>query len=221
MKSLNLAPYLTAWLAYWLGIMGVVSFILKPIGFTYNENAVVLCAFYLISSIVGIKIFSFIDYYRKIHRPQKQACLIFCLCIVFAVVPIIYFKNYPPVSIFLEDIIKSKILFPLFQFDTQLTKLFDILFQQALIFCLVNYLKNKYTALKSVVIFSVIFFVLHLPLFIVFQVNALVFILPAFVAGGIFAYLIISYRYGLIYSIILHMSYYICFGVLLRSYKFL
>tara|TARA_B110000495_G_C22861396_1_gene502287 strand:+ start:78 stop:743 length:666 start_codon:yes stop_codon:yes gene_type:complete len=221
MKSLNLAPYLTAWLAYWLGIMGVVSFILKPIGFTYNENAAVLCAFYFISTIVGVRIFSFNEYYRKIHRPQRQVCLIFCLCIVFAVVPIIYFKYYPLLSTFLGDIIRSKILFPLFQFDTQLTKLFDILFQQALIFCLVNYLKNKYTALKSVGIFSVIFFVLHLPLFIVFQVNALVFILPSFVAGGILAYLLIRYRYGLIYSILLHMSYYICFGVLLRSYKFL
>lgn len=211
MQELSPKKYIIFWHLYWLSTMGILTYVLKPNGVNYLDNFSITCVFFIITTIIAEKLFSFTSYFDW-RKNTKQLWGILVVSLLFVGVPSTF--ELPQDNI--VKILSIETYYPLFKLESSLTKLFDIFFQQVLIFCLVQYLNKKYGRKKGIYLFTLFFGALHFPLVLVFQWYSLIFIIPSLIAGFFFSSFILRLKYGLLASISLHMLYYVALGVTMR-----
>ena len=198
--------FILKWLVYWLSVMGGYAFILKPLGFTYYNKWFGVFSYFIFFSYIGIVFF---------WRPQekfnfKKNLINYFVIILFYMLSSLSLNFFFPLSSnVIFHIKKLGILFTYLTFGTLLSKLADVFFQQVLIIGMVYRLSFLRKQVKVVMLaFCLIFFILHLPLFFLFGIEAFIFILPSLFAGGFFAWVLLKFKYGISYSLAVHLSFY-------------
>lgn len=213
----EIQKYTVSWVIYWLSIMGLLSLVFKPMGINYLENPHIVGSYYILSALIGLKFFFPVKSLHYFKDTKIQLALILLSLVVFIYLVIIL-KGLIPIGPEKRDsILQLKFYFPLFEVPITISKFADIFFQQALILSLVLFLKER-TSSKRVTIgvFTAIFFVIHIPLFVIFGWSALYFIFPSLFAGIIFSTLILRDSFGLLHSFLVHELFYVLLGVGMR-----
>lgn len=205
------------WLGYWIGIVGLITVCLKLLGFSYDENYIIYSIHFISMTVLGIIVFNAENDLKRRLQGSQYIKLYFFPLLIFLFLTL-YIQYIYPLSkeqaIFLKEL---GLGFPNFTLTTFITKTSDIIYQQTMILILVLAFERQNIPKKKIVKkFSIIFFVLHLPLLLVFGWHGLMFIIPCLVAGGIFSYLILYYKQGHFYSIMVHQLFYILLGFSLR-----
>lgn len=217
LKTKIIQTYTLKWLCYWLGVMGVFIYFMKPMGINHLDYFEVSAAYYFLTGLLGL--FFFYPRIEISYFTERRLQLAFVLCSAFVFVVFVEVLNNTTVlkDSMRENLLALKFYFPFFEFGTSVTKLADIFFQQAMILSLVLTLKKQYESKRVVVgLFTVIFFLLHIPLFFNFGSTAIIFILPSLFAGAIFSTLILNSPHGLLHSFLIHEVFYILLGVIIR-----
>jgi heme O synthase-like polyprenyltransferase len=216
-KDQHLRDYVIKWLIFWMTVMGLFPLVLDNyFGINYENSPFIAMCYYLSSVFVATKLIDFKLVISHV-KENRQLYIMSALFLAFLFVPLAIEKILPvspDMTAFLE---KWKFRFPLFRLPISISKLSEIIFQQALVLVLVLHLGSKYNKRESIKIFTWIFFVLHIPLFIVFQgAVALIFIIPSLLAGIMFSYAILSYRRGASISLLVHLFFYVGVGIIFR-----
>ena len=209
--------FILKWLGFWIGIVGSLTFSMKIYGLTYDKNYILFSIYFLGMGLIGLNIFKAKEPIA-FHLTDSKYLLLFIiptLGFYFSTFSVEYFFPLTKEQyLFYENI---GLGFPYFTYRTFITKTSDILYQQVMVLIMVLHLKKQgHTDIKIVKVFSVIFFILHLPLLFVFGWYGLMFILPCTIAGGIFSFLILRYKQGHFYSIMVHQGFYLILGTIMR-----
>lgn len=221
MKSLfsnkHIQRFVLVWLVYWLSVMGFKIFILKPMGFTFTSGVGYVISYFLFFAGFGFFLFRSMGEMAPLKNYPLQLPVTFLSGIVFCGISLAL-RPYLPISpenyLYIE---KMGFLYPLLTNTTVIGKYSDIIFQQTLIVSLVLFLKKNCRRPREVVeIFTFVFFILHVPLFLEFGLMALIFIVPSLFAGAIFSFLITFYSWGVLGSMLVHQYYYIAMVIILR-----
>lgn len=221
MKSLlsewKIQKFVLVWLAYWLSVMGFKIFVMKPMGFTFLDNVEYVIAYFVFFGVFGHFLLRSMGEMAPIRNYKMQIPVTLASGIIFAFISI-GMRGYLPITPENELYIKNLgFLYPLLTTGTVLGKYADIFFQQTLILSLVLFLKQNCKRPREVVeIFTFVFFILHVPLFLEFGILALIFIIPSLFAGAIFSFLITFYSWGVLGSMLVHQYYYIAMAIILR-----
>lgn len=212
MNPQNILNAITLWFVYWLGMMGVFIYILKPLGVNHLDHFYLTILFYLTTAYWGAKLFDFNlqDLTPKLKMNIVKSFIIFWgLSFLCSFIPIDAIK--------VDYLLKMEFYYPLLRWQSTFSKSSELIFQQALIAAYLYKAKNLGINKKqNIRKFTLMFFILHLPLFMVFGLSALIFIIPSMVAGYFFAWLILNREKGLLYSLILHQGYYLLGSVIYR-----
>lgn len=216
-KDRHLRDYVLKWLTFWMTVMGLFPLVLdKYFGINYENSPFIAMCYYLGSVFLATKIIDFKLVIEHI-RHNKQLYIMSGLFLGFLFVPLGIERILPVGQDMTDFLVKWKFRFPLFRLPISISKLSEIIFQQALVLVLVLHLGSKYDKKESIKIFTWIFFILHIPLFIVFQgAVALIFIIPSLLAGIMFSYAILSYKKGASISLLVHLFFYVGVGVIFR-----
>jgi hypothetical protein len=207
------------WIVYWLVIVGFLSVVLKNLGINYNDNYIFCFNYFIGFGLLGMKLFKSLSLVQARFKNSNYISL-------FCISSLIYFgitlavEYFIPLSLTqIEKVNEIGLLFPLFNIPTFIAKFGDIMFQQFLIISLVLGLKSSgLSDIKVIKIFTIAFLALHLPLVFIFQFYGLLFIIPSAIAGITFSYLILKFRNGHLFSILVHQFFYVILGVALRFY---
>jgi hypothetical protein len=221
-KSISQRPSLiltmAAWTLLWIAVVAVISFTLKMESYDSLKLYYFTCAYYVVAAGVVL-------YYYKVksvmsHHDsfQTQSLLIVILYICSLIGGVMLNQYFPISGERQQQIISTGLLFPLWKIETWSIKLSEIIFQQAFIFSILQYIDRifEYSKQKKMTAFALSFTILHFPLLYLFSWRGLYFIVPSFFAGFIFSYLILSYRWGLFYSFLVHIGFYFLLGSVLR-----
>lgn len=210
---------LAKWFLYWISVFGVFVFGLKSNGIDYLNYFYLTSLYFIIATFLANYLFDFKESICKVSNLKSQFKWITIQTLLFFILGVII-AHFIPSSTGLESFIeKNRIMFPLFRLETSFTKIVDIAFQQFMIVGLVLVLKDRLKTKAEVIgVFTFVFFLLHVPLLIVFSWSGLLFILPSFLAGIIFSFLILSYKNGITLSIFVHEYFYLVLGIILRLY---
>ncbi len=194
--------------------MGFINIILnRQMGFDYDAGWLLISSVYIVSAF-GLK------YALTPSKVNKDLFLsILKILVIFLVITSALDYLFPISFLKKLEIRNTKILFPLFHWNISLTKSADIIFQQVLINMLVEFYLTKYDRKKSIKYFGIFFAVLHLPLFYLFGLHGLYFIIPSIAGGLIFAYLITNFEKGRLLSLSCHFSFYLVLGIFLRYFS--
>ncbi len=196
--------------SFWMLIMGIINLVFKPYGIDYNSGWAPTSAFFIASALI----FNYITNSIKISKEHIRSYLAVCITFLAMAVSINYLF---PISLIKKfEIINSEILFPLFNWNVFISKSADIIFQQLLINILIEHYLKIYNRRDSVKYFGIFFAIIHLPLFYIFGMNALYFILPSIAGGLLFAYLISYFYRGYLLSLGFHFAFYLALGLFLR-----
>lgn len=211
--------YILKWLLFWLSSMGGYLLILKPMGFNYIENFPITSSYFILCAAIGGHTFKLKTLLKPPHKSKIQLIQLILISLCFLAIPQIIESYFPLSQKMIEKVIQLEFYYPLFKIESSITKLADIIFQQTLILMMVLYLKDKLVENSKVIKkFTIIFFILHTPLIFIFSSTSLVFIIPSVLAGILFSYTILNYKYGVFYSFTIHMSFYIFVGVIYRIF---
>ena len=209
------------WLAIWSLIMGAYAFGFRSFGITYLSNAPVTVIYFLLSAWLGYRYFGLSKRISSIKNLRRQMLFAFLSTVLFYLSTIVMANTIPMGEANRAFVIKSDFLFPLLRLEVTLSKLAEIIFQQTYILALILFLKNKINDKKgTIIVFTSIFFILHLPLFFIFQEFSLIFTIPSLFAGIVFSFLILTFDYGIFYSFVFHKAFYLLLAVVLRLYPF-
>ncbi|MFG1592288.1 hypothetical protein [Halobacteriovorax sp. CON-3] len=196
--------------SFWMLIMGIINLVFKPYGIDYNSGWAPTSAFFIASALI----FNYITSSIKISKEHIRSYLAVCITFLAMAVSINYLF---PISLIKRfEIINSEILFPLFNWNVFISKSADIIFQQLLINILIEHYLKIYNRRDSVKYFGIFFAIIHFPLFYIFGMNALYFILPSIAGGLLFAYLISYFYRGYLLSLGFHFAFYLALGLFLR-----
>jgi len=207
---------ITRWLVYWLSVFGVYVLILKPNGINYLNGYYYTSALFFLGGVFGLILFRF-KFNKEIFL--HSSFYVFLVTVIYSFLALGYDYLYPASSELLSFTFKNNILFPLFNYQTIISKACDIFFQQTLIYILTMLLFSKIQdKLLTVKLFGLCFFILHLPLVFVFGVTGLLFIVPSIVAGLVFSFCLLQFKMGILYSYSIHFSFYLILGIILRFY---
>lgn len=218
----SLFRIMAVWTLLWLGVGTMASLAVRTESYETLKFYYFTSAYYILAAGVGI-------YYYKVkammsHHDsfQKQLLLIVLLYICSFAVGVMLNSYFPISAERRQQIISTRLFFPLWTVETWSIKLTEIIFQQSFIFGILHYIDRifEYTKQKKMTVFALSFTLLHLPLLFMFGLRGLYFIVPSFFAGFIFSYLILTYRLGLFYSFLVHIGFYFLLGSVLR-YTFL
>lgn len=218
-KDRAILSFIFKWIVFWLMSMGFYSLILREhLGFSYQANPALTSIYFVFLGLIGSLVLSGNRLNEYFLPRKKEIFLIFISFFIFILLPSFINLYFPLDDEMRKKIIEWKFMFPLFEFATSFSKLGDIIFQQSLILSLVLFLQEKYKdKTQAILVFSFIFFVLHIPLFIVFDFSvALIFIIPSLIAGWSFSYSILSFTKGFLISISMHQLFYILIGAIFR-----
>ena len=209
------------WLIYWGLGMGSYLLFLNPFGINHLNKIEITIPYFLLFALGGGIVFNLKDKLNFVEEYRKQFYLILFISLAFFAFPFLVNPIMPMSEGTNAFLMKWKFFYPLFKMETSATKLADVIFQQTLIISLVLFLKEKCRNNKEAIItFTWVFLVLHLPLVFVFKVLSLIFIVPSLFAGIIFSYVIIEKKYGLFYSFLVHLGFYISTGIIFRLIEF-
>lgn len=185
-----------------------MRFFTKP-----DLNLMIFTAIYFFLAIV------LATYSLKIERKESlKTILLILLSLTFFsfFVPLIN-KIAPLNQSEINYFINIGFYYPLLTFKTSTMKAFDICFQQIMIYYFIQKYLKYYHSKKDIIIkFSAAFFLIHIPLFILFGWLALIFIIPSIIAGLIFSYLILNNKNGIIYSFLVHEFFYVSIAIVAR-----
>lgn len=206
------------WTLFWLAVVGGLNYILPLFGLDY-EKGFLLCTLYF-SFFAGLGIYHYrLKESLAHHLPfQHQFLLIAVLSVLALAFGLLVAQAFPISEEKIAHIRSTRVLFPLFNFGTWLTKLADITFQQVFIFALLKELQRE-TPLpkdKIIIVAGTAFAILHLPLLFLLGWHGLYFIVPSVFAGFLFTSLIMYLRRGIFYSYSLHLIFYVLLGMGLR-----
>ncbi len=205
------------WFSYWCAIVRVLVFALKPMGYDYNNNYILFSIYYLFSGVLGVKIFDSYELILKKNQGTNHLYFFIVPTFIFFISTVLIGHYYPMTDTQISKFVDMGIMFPLFNIPTFIAKLGDIIFQQLMILSLVLGLENSGMNKKKIVIlFTGVFLILHLPLLGIFKTFGLLFVIPSVIAGGVFSYLILNYKNGHFYSVLVHQSFYLILGIILR-----
>ena len=207
---------ITRWLVYWLSVFGIYVLILKPNGINYLNGYYYTSALFFLGGVFGLILFRF-----KFKKEMffQSSFGVFTVIFLYSFMALGFDYLYPASPELLSFTFKNNILFPLFNYQTIISKACDIFFQQTLIYILTMLLFSKIQD-KSLTIklFGLCFFILHLPLLFVFGATGLLFIVPSIVAGLVFSFCLLQFKMGILYSYAIHFSFYLFLGIILRFY---
>ena len=206
-----------AWLFYWMGIVGVVTIVLRGLDFDYHNNFMLFTNYFLGMGVLGLVLFGTGEKVFK-RLLESNLFLFFLLPSIFFFIATLTVQWVKPLTVEQTNILKEiGLAFPYFTAETYLAKFADIIFQQLMIFSLIiGFKKIGMTDKKVVMSFTFIFFILHLPLIFIFDLYGLFFIIPCVLAGGVFSYLFLKFKEGPYYSMMVHQGFYLILGTLLR-----
>lgn len=209
--------YIVKWLVFWgVGMGGYLS-ILNPLGISHLENTHITIPYFLGMAALGAKLFNLSSLLLQLRYWKNQLGLIFLTCLGYFLSAYLLNRYIPISEEVYHQLMDIKIYFPLFLLKTSATKVADIVFQQTLILAIILYLQEEIRSYKDViVIFTIVFSVLHFPLIFVFKFMAFIFIIPSIFAGVIFSYLITTRKNGISLAFFTHVFFYLVTGVFLR-----
>ena len=217
LKNPKIRQTLLTWMIFWFFAAGTSIYILAPHGADQLNNFSVTSISFLVFSAFGAW------YYRIDQRLPHQASLkiqgvsIFLLTVLLVIIGLYIVKKFPLSEITQKEIMLSKFYFPLFRIETFITKTCDILFQQVFIYGILKKLKQfQFSNKVTIELFSICFFIIHLPLILSLKMYAFYFIVPSLFAGFIFSYFILNYRFGLVLAFAVHFCFYLSIGIYLR-----
>lgn len=205
------------WVLAWMLVTTISNLVLIRNGFTYAKSPEIITPYFLFFSVVG---FYYYDLKNKLSHSAdylKQSVFIFAVFILSMF--ICYFiKELLPLSpAVLDKIPENKLELPQFSTQFMISKFAEIIFQQTYILALLHALKSHSdNDLKTIRVFTIFFTLIHVPLVVILGWQAFYFIIPSFFAGFIFSYLLLKYRYGLVYSYAVHIGFYLVLGTYLR-----
>jgi hypothetical protein len=209
--------FILKWLSFWLVSMGCYILVLKPYGITYIDNIHITIPYFLSCGLLGMFLFKLVPLLNTHHKSILQICSLLIASLIFVALPPFIEDVLPLKEEIILMLMKKQFYYPLFKVESSATKMADIIFQQSLIITLVLYLKKVSQNSKEVIkIFTIVFFLLHTPLIFIFSLTGLVFIIPSLLAGVIFSYLILNYNFGILYSFLVHMVFYLIVGLIYR-----
>jgi hypothetical protein len=206
------------WLIFWLSVVGGSIYVLPIIG-ADQYHKFYITAFYFLSFAIFGAYFYKINYPSSHCEPFSKQLIYFISAAVILIIICMTIDNMFSVNAnTLQKIIYSKFYFPLFKWQTLITKICDVFFQQVLIFGFLNKLReSKLSNTTILLLFTACFFIIHIPLIFNFNIlYALYFIIPSLLAGVVFSYFILNFRYGQSISFAVHLFYYLLIGLYLR-----
>lgn len=220
MNSAELKPaviIVLKWMTVWLLLGALHSYILKPYVGLGGDNPL-SAVFYIFCSVACVYLVQIQSLFEHHEKLLKQLALIFSFTLLIILLG--YFYNYlRPTSLERADLIKLKTFeFPLFYLRAWSVKWSDVAYQQVMIFAVLYKLNSQQISKKQIIKLAGIGFALiHIPLFLIFGVKAIYFVVPSIFGGFIFFYLILHYKRGLFYSFAVHLSFYLILGILIRE----
>ena len=201
----------------WLCVSGGNIYILPLFNPDQLQNSYLTGIYFLGSACAAGWYYKSYEYFPH-HGKFSQQFLpaVFFTAVLFAT--IYYINQIFPISAEMQKhITATGFYFPLFRTDTFLAKLGDITFQQVVTYGVLKKLKEQGLSNKeALVLFTIGFFLIHLPLVFSLKWYAFVFIIPSIAAGGIFASFILYLRYGFFKSYALHFLFYLVVGLYMR-----
>lgn len=205
------------WICLWLTIAGGSIYLLKFVGADQFHHFYITTGYFYLFALLGIfsyKIENKFEHHAALSH-QISINLLYALCL--SIFCLFIDRMIPLNNMNLAKIMHDGFYFPLFRYETLITKVADITFQQVFIFSLISELKKLNLENKKIILyFSAAFFIVHLPLVLAMGTVAFYFIIPSFFAGAVFSYLILNNRYGLSLSFMVHFSFYFLIGLYLR-----
>lgn len=223
-RNKDIQKYISQWLAYWLSVMGIYILILKPMGINHLHYVGITIFYYITSALVGLKLFFPKQNLQYVSQLKMQIVLYLIAAFLFVYITTILGELIPLPAKHREYLVYKEFFYPLMFWKSSFSKLSDLIFQQFLIISLVLFFKDKVKDdAKAIWAFTWIFFLLHVPLFFVFGFAGIVFIVPSLLAGVVFSYCILRFKWGVFLSMCIHQSYYLALAILMRvvPYEFL
>lgn len=205
------------WSAYWLLVMGAYIFVLKPLGISHKDNTLISSSYFIFIAAGGAYLYDLKSYFKNTQHAPRLLLLILINSLIFLSIPATLNNTFPMSQELARYLLKQEFYFPFFTLEISTVKALEIIFQQILIFSLIISLQQKVKSkAQTISLFTLAFFTIHLPLVFVFGWLAFIFILPSMLAGLVFSYCILSYKYGLLYSVICHQLFYLLIGIAMR-----
>lgn len=217
-KYLSILRVTGEWMILWLLIAGGTIYLLAPNGYDQlHKNHVVIIYFFAFTlfGIFRYKVNAPMEHHERLLKQIMLSMGLYILILFLSAAVNVYM---PLDAAKTQKILETKLTFPLFHIQTWLSKFFDILFQQVFILALIKELYNLHLSKKEIIlIFTLAFTALHIPLIFSLKLYGLLFIFPSAAAGFIFAYLILNKKAGLFYSFGVHLVFYFILGLILRA----
>lgn len=205
------------WVFAWMLVTTISNLVLIRNGYTYAKSPEIITPYFLFFSVIGFYYWNLKNKLSHFAEYTKQSLFISG---VFALTILICYllKEVLPLSTeVLAKVPENKLELPQFSNNFMISKFAEIIFQQIYILALLHALKSHSDDdVKTIKIFTLFFTLIHVPLVVILGWQAFYFIIPSFFAGFIFSYLLLKYRYGLVYSFAVHIGFYIALGTYLR-----
>lgn len=205
---------LALWICCWLVVKGI-AYYFSASGQYYIDKTLFFAGHFFTSAIICYFLFKpSIDPYLLTISSQS---LVF-LFLFLVGVTLLHWHSHRLFPV--EQLMSNKYVFTRFDKRYVFAKIFDITYQQTLIITLVSLLVTQgYSQTTIYLLFALLFGVLHLPLIkIRGKVFGIYFTLAAIGAGFFFPYLLIHFPSGVVYSYMLHWSFYIVSALLYNGY---
>lgn len=217
LQNKNIQVYAMKWLGFWLTAMAFNVFVMKENGITYSNSSFIVAPYFLLMAYIGAFVFTSKTKRFKIFALGSTQTTFIIFSIFFISLPLCLEFFFPLKESVREFLVQQKLEYPLFTFNASFSKWAEIIFQQVLIISLVKFLKARGSKdRESIIYFGLIFFLLHIPLFVTLSFSSLFFIIPSIFGGLIFAFLILKFKRGALYSLGFHMVFYLAFGLIFR-----
>jgi hypothetical protein len=210
---------LIKWILFWFIVAGGPIYVL-PIFIADQLHLFYITSIYFFSfALIGAYYYNITEVFPHHASFKKQLVPIFLISLFTTLACLFVSWQFPVSDVVQNKIMLSKFYFPLFNIETILTKLCDISFQQVFIYGILKKLKSQNIRNREVLtLFSVSFFIIHVPLSFSLKLYALYFIIPSCFAGIIFSYLILNYRHGFVKSFSTHLMFYFLVGLYIRYF---
>ena len=208
-----IAVDVTTWLALWSGVWGLF-YALLSMGINYISRPLVTALFFLVATFFVLGVYK--DVFRKgIDELKSIPSLVLSLSLgvsilVYLVFPMLLRR---PDSLIVQN---PAMFFLHFDLRYLFAKVFDIMFQQTLIFMLVRLLLGRGLSRGLTCLLCVILFGLAHTYLLCHKgyVLGMYFVAFSMVAGWIFPLLISKYRNGVAYTFSIHWMFYIVTGTI-------
>ncbi len=214
---MDLFTSLTLWISCWLVVKGIAYFF-SANGQYYIDKTAFFAGHFFLSAVICYFLFqpAIIPYLLTITPASLILLAIFLIGVI-----LLHWNSHRLFPV--EQLMSNKYVFTRFDKRYVFAKIFDITYQQTLIVALVSILvAHGYSHTTIYLLFAFLFGTLHLPLIkIRGRVFGVYFTLAAVCAGFFFPYLLIHLESGVVYSYILHWSFYLVSALLYNQHKYL